>query len=319
MKQSGLRQLCEFVIEQVEKVVIGRRNSIEMIMKAFVCGGHVLLEDVPGVGKTLMVRSISQAMNMAFRRIQFTSDLFPVDVTGTTIYDAEKSTFEFKPGPLFTPVLLADELNRAPAKTQSALLEAMEERRITVDGHTYELPTPFIVLATQNPLEYEGTYRLPEAQLDRFLFRIRLGYLKMEQEIEMLERVQHIEKQIESILSVEELTYIQRQVREVYVDPSIKRYIVQLSEASRKHPLIRLGASPRASIALMRAAQGEAWFAGREFVLPDDVKQMLEPVFGHRLLIDDYMEMTAEQPTEASLLDDLMKTVAVPTLRRYSA
>lgn len=326
-----LQEGCYRVVRQVEKAVIGKSDAIRTILKAMLCGGHVLLEDVPGVGKTLLVKALTRALGLTFRRIQFTADMFPSDLTGTSVFQPSSGQFEFVPGPLFSPVVLADELNRANPKTQSALLEAMEERRITVDGKSYELPEPFLVLATQNPLEYEGTYPLPEAQLDRFLFRIRLGYPSREEEMGMLERVRGGDPllHVEPALTLNELKRMQKQVRDVYVHDKIRSYIVALSQATRKEERLVLGASPRASVALMRAAQSEAWFSGRDYVVPDDVKAMFLHVMGHRVRVADrfgsfgvgmdHHPYSDRHFDGERILEEIVESVEVPAFSPVSA
>lgn len=279
--------LIEHLIHQAEKVVVGKREVIEKALIAILCGGHILLEDVPGVGKTLLAKTLAGTVGCAFKRIQFTPDLMPGDVTGVTVFNQKTSEFEFRPGPIITNLVLADEINRAAPRTQAALLEAMEERSVTVDGRTYPLPEPFILLATQNPLDFEGTMPLPEAQMDRFFMRLHMGYPDKQQETAMLGNLQvkHPIDTIKPVIVSEELILLQNEVREVHVDESLKQYIVSLAQATREHPDILLGASPRASLALMRASQAQAWVLGRSYVIPDDIKAMLEPVFAHRLVL----------------------------------
>ncbi|MBI4201053.1 MAG: MoxR family ATPase [Chloroflexi bacterium] len=249
--------------------------------------GHILIEDVPGVGKTMLAKSLARSTGCSFSRIQFTPDLLPSDVTGVSIFNQKTSEFEFRSGPIIAQVVLSDEINRATPKTQSALLEAMEEHQVTVEGVTHLLPRPFIVIATQNPIEYEGTFALPEAQLDRFLLRIRLGYPSSDQEISILESQQlsHPFEKLEPVATPDEITFLQEETRKVYVDPLVKQYIVALVEATRQHRDVALGASPRASLALQRSAQALTMLRGREYVLPDDVKELAEPVMAHRLVL----------------------------------
>ncbi len=275
------------IISNVEQVIIGKDREIRMTVVALLCEGHLLIEDVPGVGKTMLARAIARSIGSTYRRIQFTPDMLPSDVTGVSVFNQKTLEFEFRPGPLMAQIVLADEINRATPKTQSALLEAMEERQVTVDGTTYQMSRPFLVLATQNPIEYEGTFPLPEAQVDRFLIRIRLGYPIKEQEISILELqaqthpIEHLEK----IVSVDELTDAQEAVRDVYVDDSVKEYIVDLVSTTRDHPDVYLGASPRGSLALFRAARAWAAIDRRDYVLPDDVKLLAEPTLAHRLIV----------------------------------
>lgn len=292
------------VVQNIEKVIIGKTSVIEQLLIACLAGGHVLFEDVPGVGKTMLVKALARSVDLQFQRIQFTPDMLPADLTGVSVYHRQKESFEYKAGPIIASIVLADELNRASPRTQAALLEAMEERAVTVDGQTHRLPEPFIVLATQNPLDYEGTYHLPEAQLDRFMMKLRLGYPELEQEIEMLERMERKQPldQLKPVLWHEEFRALQHEVTQVYVDASIRRYIVQLSEATRTHEEVAAGASPRASFALMRAGQACAYLHGRNFVIPDDIKALLVPCYAHRLVRTPEASMRGVA-TETILMD----------------
>lgn len=311
---SHSHHIIEQVFGNIEKVLIGKRSSIERFMIAVLAGGHVLLEDVPGVGKTLLVKAFAKSVDCDFRRIQFTPDLMPSDVTGVSVFHPKSSEFVFRPGPIDAHLVIADELNRASPRTQAAMLEAMEERAVTVDGTTRTLPSPFIVLATQNPLESEGTYPLPEAQLDRFLLRLSLGYPARDEEIAMLGRTVdgRVVDKLRPVVLREELVQMQRYVRDVYVDDSVKRYIVELSHATRVHPDVQLGASPRASQALMNASQAAALLAGRGFVLPDDVKRLVPYVFGHRIVFAPHARIAGTDA--ASFLEQLTLRVAVPAV-----
>ena len=281
------KAVAERIIENVEKVIIGKDGPIKLGVIALMCQGHVLIEDVPGVGKTMLAKSLARSTGCTFKRIQFTPDLLPSDVTGVSIFNQKTSEFEFRPGPIIAQVVLSDEINRATPKTQSALLEAMEEHQVTVEGVTRRLPRPFMVIATQNPIEYEGTFPLPEAQLDRFLLRIRLGYPTSEQEISIMDSQQlsHPFDDLESVATPEEVTALQDEARKVYVDPLVKQYIVSLVESTRRHRDVALGASPRASLALQRTSQALVLLEGRDYVLPDDVKALAEPVMAHRLVL----------------------------------
>jgi MoxR-like ATPase len=274
------------VIENVERVIIGQREAIELILAALLCEGHVLIEDVPGVGKTMLARAVAASLGVTFRRLQCTPDLLPGDVTGVSVFNQQKAAFEFVPGPVFSNLLLGDEVNRATPRTQSALLECMGERQVTVDGLTRELPRPFIVFATQNPIEYEGTFPLPEAQLDRFLIKIRLGYLDAAAEGQMLLNLQrsHPILDVGAVFDGARLPELSRQVWDVHVDETVRDYIVRLVQATRRHPDLLLGASPRGSLALYKTSQAWAALRGRDYVLPDDVKRLTPLTLAHRCL-----------------------------------
>ncbi|MFC0215946.1 AAA family ATPase [Paenibacillus chartarius] len=277
--------LIERIMTNVEKVILGKRDVVEKVVIALLCGGHLLLEDVPGVGKTMLVRAVSRTVGCDFKRIQGTPDLLPSDVTGVSVYNSRTEAFEFRPGPIMASIVLADELNRMPPKTQASLLEAMEEGRVTVDGVTYELPKPFLLLATQNPVDFDGTYPLPEAQLDRFLMKVSIGYPDAKHEVQLLGRTgeRPALEALRPVLLQEELVELQREASRVHVDDSLKQYIVALASATRSSSDTLLGASPRATVALYKAVQARAFLQGRTYAIPDDVKIMTEPVFAHRL------------------------------------
>ncbi len=290
MEQGGLRRLrdyCQRVVENVERVIVGKRDVIELVLVALLVEGHILFEDVPGTGKTMLARALAISLGGAFKRIQFTPDLLPNDVTGVSIFNQKTQEFEFRPGPAFSNVLLADEINRATPRTQSALLECMGERQITVDGQTRILPRPFLVLATQNPIEYEGTFPLPEAQLDRFLMRLRLGYPSLDDERQILDnlRGEHPIERLGQVVDAAELLEHQRAVWEVHVEASVRDYVIAIARATREHPELTLGASPRATLALYKAAQAYAAMHDRDYVLPDDVKRLAVPTLAHRLIV----------------------------------
>ena len=287
MDRSGLATRIQAVVGNVEKVIFGKHNEVELALVALTCHGHILVEDVPGTGKTVLAKAIARSLGCSFRRIQFTPDLLPSDVTGVSIFNQRTNTFEFRPGPIMSQIVLADEINRATPKTQSALLEAMEEHQVTVDGVTYQLPEPFLVMATQNPIEYEGTFPLPEAQLDRFFIRLQLGYPKDREEIAILDaqRVIHPLETIVQVISAEELLEAQSAVKDIHIADQVKAYVVAVVNATRSHPDVYLGASPRGSLALARASQAYALLQGRDFVLPDDVKQLAAPTLAHRLIL----------------------------------
>jgi MoxR-like ATPase len=284
---TNLEQTGEKVLANVERVIVGKHHEVRLALVALLCRGHLLIEDVPGTGKTVLAKAIARSLGCSFRRIQFTPDLLPSDVTGLSIYNQKTQEFEFRPGPIMSQVVLADEINRATPKTQSSLLESMEERQATVDGTTYTMPDPFLVIATQNPIEYEGTFALPEAQLDRFMLRIRLGYPQPLEEVVILDEQKrhHPLEELEVVCSVDELRGMQNSIRDIYVDPSVAEYIVRLVGATRTHPDVYLGASPRGSIALYRAGQALAGLMGRDYVIPDDIKALAEPAIAHRLII----------------------------------
>ena len=284
---QDIRTVANQIIDNVATVIVGKRDAIELVVVALLADGHILIEDVPGVGKTTLAKAIARSVGLSFKRVQFTPDLLPSDVTGVTIFNQKTSEFEFREGPVMAQIVLADEVNRATPKTQSALLEAMEERQITVDGETYVLPEPFLVLATQNPIEYEGTFPLPEAQLDRFLMRVNLGYPERGDELQVLatrQREQPIDD-IQQVVTLEEVFAAQEAVKDVYVDPLVSNYIVDISRATREHNDVYLGASPRGSLGLFRAGQAMAAVAGRDYVVPDDVKRLAESVLSHRVIV----------------------------------
>nr|HID12961.1 MoxR family ATPase [Anaerolineae bacterium] len=314
-----VQAVAEPLIENIERVIIGKREVIELVTIGLLSQGHILIEDVPGVGKTMLARALAKSLGCTFRRIQFTPDMLPSDVTGVSIFNQKTREFEFRPGPIMAQVVLTDEINRATPKTQAALLEAMQELQITVDGITYPLPHPFLVLATQNPIEYEGTFPLPEAQLDRFLMRIRLGYPDPDDEIAILDSQQYVHPltQIEQVVDVEELTAAQERVKDVYVDPLIKRYIVGIITQTRRHPDIYLGASPRGSLALYRTGQARAAVLGRDYVIPDDIKALATPTLAHRLIVSPSARL--KDVTGEAVMREILATVSVPGAHVRSA
>ena len=284
---SDLKQFSENVTNNLERVIVGKSQALELVVIGLLCQGHILIEDVPGVGKTMLARSLAKSLNCTFNRIQFTPDMLPSDVTGVSIYNQQKRNFEFRAGPIMGQIILADEVNRATPKTQAALLEAMEERQITVDGVTHPLPKPFMVLATQNPIEYEGTFPLPEAQLDRFLLRVRMGYPSPSEEVKIIsgQQLQHPIEALESVVEVKDLIKVIEEIRKIYIAPSIQKYIVELVGRTRQSSDVYLGASPRGSLALARSGQARAALQGRDHVLPDDIKALAVPVLGHRIIV----------------------------------
>jgi MoxR-like ATPase len=297
---KNVQQPAERVVANVERVIVGKHAEVRMALVALLCEGHILIEDVPGVGKTMLAKALSQSIGCSFRRIQFTPDLLPSDVTGLSIFNQKTQEFEFRPGPIMAQVVLADEINRATPKTQSALLECMEEHQATIDGVSYPMPSPFLVIATQNPIEYEGTFALPEAQLDRFMLRLRLGYPKAMEEIVILDeqKRRHPIEDIGQVLDLGELRQMQAAIKEIYVDQSVAEYIVRLVTATREHPDVYLGASPRGSLNLYRSAQAFAALAGRDYVIPDDVKQLGVAVLAHRLIVKSQASLREVDPDQ---------------------
>ncbi len=310
-----VQSVASRVLNNVQKVIIGKQNEVKLTLLALLCEGHLLIEDVPGVGKTMLARTIARSIGSTFRRIQFTPDMLPSDVTGVSIYNQKSQEFEFRSGPIFAQIVLTDEINRATPKTQSALLEAMEERQVTVDGVTYAMARPFMVLATQNPIEYEGTFPLPEAQVDRFMMRIQLGYPQKTHETDMLSRQSdhHPIEDVEQVVSVEELVEAQKAVRSIYVDNLVKEYIVDLVNTTRDHPDIYLGASPRGSLALFSAARAWAAMDSRDFVVPDDVKLLAESTLAHRLIVSPSARI--KNVTARQIIEDSLRHTPVPGAR----
>jgi MoxR-like ATPase len=311
---SPVAPIFSRIIDNIEKVIVGKRTEIGLMLAAYFAEGHVLLEDVPGVAKTTLARALARSIDCSFKRIQCTPDLLPSDITGSSIFNPKTTDFEFRPGPLFAQTVLADEINRATPRAQSALLEAMAERKVTVDGVNYDLTPPFFLVATQNPIDHEGTFPLPEAQLDRFLVRLSLGYPALEAEISMLHRLQmqHPIETLEVVTSGEEAIRCQEAVRRVHVDEKISRYVVEIITATRSHPDLSLGGSPRASMALLRCAQSFAAMHSFDFVMPDDVKQIARPVLSHRLILRP--ESRLRKKTVSGVLDEILKTVPVPQI-----
>lgn len=308
---QDVQNFANQVIQNVEKVIIGKRAAIEMVVVALLCEGHVLLEDVPGSGKTMLARSVAASIGISFKRIQCTPDVMPNDVTGVSIFNQKSNEFEFRPGPIFVNILLADEINRATPRTQSALLEAMQEQQVTVDGITRELPRPFLVLATQNPIEYEGTFPLPEAQLDRFLMRLSLGYPGAQDERQILInlRREHPITHLEKVVDGSELLRLQKMVWDVHVDETLQEYIVALSVATRNNPDLALGISPRGSLALFKASQALAALRGRDHVIPDDIKLLAPVTLAHRLILRPEAELRGR--STLSILDDVLQATAL--------
>jgi len=303
----------EAILDQMERAIVGKRQQLELILATFLAGGHVLIEDYPGLAKTLTARCFAQVLGLSFRRIQFTPDLLPADILGSHIYLRDEGTFQFRPGPIFAQIVLADEINRATPKTQSALLEAMQEGQVTLEGETRPLPQPFVVIATQNPIEYEGTFPLPEAQLDRFLVRLRLGYPALQEEVEILRR--RLERRAEEVelsqvTDAEELLEMRAALEGVYVDPDLLSYMARVVHATRDHSATAVGASPRGSLALLKLARARAALAGRDFVIPDDVKQVAVPALAHRLILSP--ELWAREVSTERIVEEILERVPVP-------
>ncbi|MEO6795818.1 MAG: MoxR family ATPase [Candidatus Dormibacter sp.] len=312
MEKGSVEALGTRIIDNVSRVLVGKEAEIELCVIALLSRGHLLIEDVPGVGKTMLAKSLARSLGCAFERLQFTPDLLPSDVTGVNIYSPNTQQFEFRQGPIFAQVLLADEINRATPKTQSALLEAMEEKQVTVDGTTYALPLPFLVLATQNPVEFAGTFPLPEAQVDRFLMRVNVGYLDVAHEVQVLDRFERDSpmEQLEAVSSAAEVLESERAVQQIYVDPQLKEYIARVTHRTRSHADIGLGASSRGSLGLFRSSQARAALEGRDFVTPDDVKALALPVLGHRLILKPNAELRGL--TAGKILTQILESEPVP-------
>jgi MoxR-like ATPase len=309
---TNVQEFSDRLVTNIENVIVGKRETVELAVITLLCQGHLLIEDVPGVGKTMLARSVARSIGCSFSRIQFTPDMLPSDVTGVSIFNQVSREFEFRPGPIMAQIVLSDEINRATPKTQAALLEAMEERQVTVDGLTHFLPKPFMVMATQNPIEYEGTFPLPEAQLDRFLLRVRLGYPESMDEIKVLERQQflHPIESLEKIVSEEEVLEAQEEVKKVFVAPAVKAYMVDITRRTREFPDVYLGASPRGSLALFRTSQARAAIFGRDFVLPDDVKALAEGALCHRVILGPAARL--RDLDAAEVVDEILGSVPVP-------
>jgi MoxR-like ATPase len=309
---ADVQEIANRIVENVERVIIGKRQSVQLTVLGLLCQGHILIEDVPGVGKTVLAKALSKSVGCKFQRIQFTPDMLPSDVTGISVFNQKTREFEFRPGPIHAQIVLVDEINRATPKTQSALLESMEERQVTVDGHTYKLESPFMVLATQNPIEYEGTFPLPEAQLDRFMLRIRLGYPNKADEMIVLDRQRqsHPIDQLEQAVSVEELLAAQETIKEIYIDEQVKQYIVEVVRQTREHPDVYLGSSTRGALAIYRLGQARAAMFGRDFVLPDDVKALATVALSHRIIVGPAARIKDIEPD--AIVQEILDRVTVP-------
>lgn len=304
--------LCERIVENISKVIVGKGRSIKLLLVALLADGHVLIEDVPGLGKTLMAKSLARSIGGSIKRVQFTPDLLPADITGFNVYNQKTGQFTFQPGPVITNILLADEINRTIPRTQASLLESMEERQVTVDGKTFPLPHPFFVMATQNPIELEGTFPLPEAQLDRFLLKIKLGYPEKDEEIAILERFQEEDPllELEAVANPEQITELQQARKKVRISSPVRQYITDIVRATRGHKSLRFGASPRGSLGLMRTGQALAALRGREYVLPDDIKYLVRPVLAHRLILKE--EERLHEKKQEHFLEDIINQIPVP-------
>ena len=312
---AWVAERAQALIDEIETVIVGKRQSVELAVIGLLCNGHILIEDIPGVGKTMLAKALAASLGATYRRIQFTPDLLPADITGTYIFNQKTAEFAFREGPVFTNILLADEINRATPKTQSSLLECMDEFQVTVDGATRLLTRPFFVMATENPIEYRGTFPLPEAQLDRFLMRIHMGYLAPEEEVMVLDRQmkQHPIYSVKAVVQLDEVLTMQEHVKSVHVDQSLKQYLVELVWATRGHPMLSLGASPRASLGLLRAGQARAAIQGRSYVLPDDIKVVAPSILCHRIFLKP--EARVRQADAHQLVAQVLDEVPVPTTR----
>jgi len=307
-----VKELTTALVQNIEKVIVGKRRAIQLVVLGLICEGHVLIEDVPGVGKTMLARSLARSLNCSFSRIQCTPDMLPSDITGVDMYDQASGTFKFLPGPILNQIVLADEINRATPKTQSALLEAMQERQVTISGQTHLIPKPFMVLATQNPIEYEGTFPLPEAQLDRFMVKVSIGYPGLTEEISVIEHQTHTHpiESIEAVTSAEKIIEVQELIKDVYIAESVKKYIVEITQETRIAEAVYVGASPRGSLALARACQAWAAMYGRNYVIPDDVKLLAEATLGHRVILSSSARL--QELRTGDLIREILKKIPVP-------
>lgn len=304
--------ICQKLVENISKVMVGKKQTIELLLVALIAEGHVLVEDVPGVAKTLLAKCLAKSMGGTFNRIQFTPDLMPADITGFNVYDQHSASFSFRPGPVITNVLLADEINRTIPRTQSSLLESMEERQVTVDGETHPLPIPFFVMATQNPIELEGTFLLPEAQLDRFLLKCSIGYPDEQEEFQMLQRFQQADplQELASVVTLEDVTRMQQERKTIIISDPVRQYIIDIVRATRDHPAVQFGASPRGSLGLMRSGQALAGIRGRDYILPDDIKSLVIPVLTHRLIMKEQIRLRGESSKQ--IMESIIDRTPVP-------
>lgn len=304
--------ICQKLVENISKVMVGKKQTIELLLVALIAEGHVLVEDVPGVAKTLLAKCLAKSMGGTFNRIQFTPDLMPADITGFNVYDQHSASFSFRPGPVITNVLLADEINRTIPRTQSSLLESMEERQVTVDGETHPLPIPFFVMATQNPIELEGTFLLPEAQLDRFLLKCSIGYPDEQEEFQMLQRFQQADplQELASVITLEDVTRMQQERKTIIISDPVRQYIIDIVRATRDHPAVQFGASPRGSLGLMRSGQALAGIRGRDYILPDDIKSLVIPVLTHRLIMKEQIRLRGESSKQ--IMESIIDRTPVP-------